>query len=450
MANRFNFVSPGAAAAGGLREHLMERELQRRQMVQEAEAAAQMKLRQAADARAASQAADTAKMSELQRQVTQAALAKGQRGDVLSRASQAGVGGEIPSVLLPDMEKFAPEMMQKMPASFAQGAQTGEDENQVPQYDVTQTAPERNVYKGTSAERVFKELQDNPNMTARDIMLKLKAAGEDLSAGDARVLSGETETQDVPTVGSFEDYVVRKYGNQPSAEQIKTAREEYRLEPSVQERPGFTYQVPSALGTEIVDGATGKTIRVLPSKLNEGSQLALRAAATGLSLTADIREKFNPDKVGPIAGRLAALDVKLWGSDPEYAAFASQLTSLANLTIQARTGAQMSKEEAQRILAEVASGTLPISSFHARMDTLEKLLRETVANVTTIGAGMLTEEQLRNLANPNVPLTGAGTNMIPGGTGAPSSAPSAPPTAPGGYEEYEVNGVRFRRPKVVR
>lgn len=438
---RFDFKSPGASMADGLRSYIMEREMERRQAVAEAEQAERMKLAQAADARAAASATQNAETVRLQQEAAKTALARGQRQDVLSRAATVGVGGDIPAMLEADMAKHAPELMDRAPATFDQGAQTGVDENDVPLYmDTKQTAPERNVYKGTPAERVFKELQDNPNMTARDILLKLKAAGEDLSAGDARILAGETDT-DAPAIGSFEDYVVRKYGDKPTAEQIKTAREEYRLEEREgQQQRGFTYATPSALGTEIVDGPTGKTIRVVPSRLNEGSQLALRASVDALNTSSNIRQNLNPDKVGVVAGRLARLDQKLWGSDPQYAEFARDLEALANMVIQARTGAQMSVQEAERIKAEVASGTLPITTFVARLDRLEQQLRETIANITTIGTGQLTPDQLRNLANPDVPLSGAGTNMVPGGGAPPAATPPATTTPPAIRWGRDANG----------
>jgi len=112
MANRFNFVSPFAAMAGGIREFLTERELQRRQAEADARQAEELKLRQAAEARAAATQEAAAK---LQREQFEAGLAK-------EAVTMAGAGEKLEpgSDAAARIQKYFPSRIEERPAQEAQ------------------------------------------------------------------------------------------------------------------------------------------------------------------------------------------------------------------------------------------------------------------------------------------------------------------------------------------
>ena len=456
MANRFNFVSPGAHMADGMRSYLLEREMQRRAEVAEAEQRENLKLRQAADARAATAATSNEQTAALQREAAQAALTRGQRGDVVARAAAGGVGGDIPPELQEEMARLAPEMMQKTPATFQQGAQTAVSEDDIPTYAVEQTAPERNVFKGTPEQRIFKELQDNPDMTARDIMLKLKGAGMDLSAGDAKILAGEDETEtswqrfNGTRAGSKENEM---FMVNPKTREIKDSQGNTvtdKITPVEGQEgmafAGFTGQTAQGVQGFTFNKKTGQWTQTRMGDLRPGAT-AERELNNGIlvnNLIGDIEDGYTPEKVGVIAGRLKNLDQKYWGSDPEYASLKQNLTTLANTIIQLRTGAQMSVQEAERIANEVANETLPPVTFMARMKELKEQYREYVQIRAKTSYGRMTTGDVDTL------METGGLNLsdgaAPGTTPKPAgAAPVTPAAGAGPAETDEQKRARLRK-----
>lgn len=114
----------------------------------------------------------------------------------------------------------------------------------------------------------------------------------------------------------------------------------------------------------------------------------------------DIKKEYDPAKIGVIMGRIKNLDQKYWGSDPDYARFKSMLATLGNTVIQLRTGAQMSIDEAKRIIEEVANEKLPPSSFKARIDRMEELYDQYLANRAKVAYGRTTKEDVDRMVAP--------------------------------------------------
>lgn len=182
--------------------------------------------------------------------------------------------------------------------------------------------------------------------------------------------------------------------------------------------PYFTF-IPSAGGVVPGNARTGEhfdptanggqggwvTGAITPAP-SEGIAKDLRNSVMVGNRIEHVRALFDPAKVGVIAGRLKGLQANYWGSDPEYAAFQQELIGLANTVIQNRTGAQMSVNEAERILKEVATGNLPVNTFVARLNELEKQNDEYMAFTAKSAYKKYSPEEIKGMTQgvlPTVP-----------------------------------------------
>lgn len=87
-----------------------------------------------------------------------------------------------------------------------------------------------------------------------------------------------------------------------------------------------------------------------------------------------LREMFNPDWVGPAAGRYENVKLAVVGEQGQagLAKFAAQVDTLKNQVIKDITGAQMSEPEAARILRQVPDLNNPPDVFMARLELTEE------------------------------------------------------------------------------
>jgi hypothetical protein len=441
----------------------MERESQRRAEVDEAEKAERLRMAQEQEARAMATQADALKTAEMQRRMIEQNMTRAQRDDVVKRAATVGVGGEIPAMLIPEMEKFAPELMDKLPAVVEQGAQLGVDEQDIPQYEVKET-PGKSTYKGTGQEQAMEGLMQSDKIS--DEIKNLVRSGVIDGTALARILVPTTAASSKPAIGSFEDFVVRKYGENPTAEQVDAAREDYRLDP--RESSPAPYSMPMQTAVGIVPYNTRANIsagespwnftHAAPSALPGAQRQALADNNAGIELLNTIEQTYKPEYTGFVQGRVGQLATKvvgeggLLGGSEGSAKFYADITTLKNQVIKAITGAQMSEPEARRIMDQLPIAGISDDAFKARMASSKANMDRITKMIWEVGSGLrppnpdaVTEEQM--LAwYPEARTTQAapGPSARTGGTGAASPASSQ---GSGEFETYEVNGVKFRRPK---
>lgn len=426
------FFNPFAAFVSGVQEGQARQEEQRRRDVEEKRVADELVMRQAADKRAADAAA-------LQAQVTQANLDKQMRETALQDLNLAGVGGELQGDAKTRVQKFLPAMVSVMPQEVTQGAQIGEDENGVPQYEV-KTTPERVISKGTPQQIAIQNILDNPDLGDEQKAAVLMQAGVDINSAEAKMLMGEPKT----TTLLFDPVKRMLFQQDEKGEYTKPfvgqLSEKYKIlnahDPNQNQGmpfAGFAFNSGQGLLGLTFNKETGgwEQTRIADTRPGEGAQKDISNAMGVNSLIDKIKGEYTPAKIGVIMGRLNNLDQKYWGNDPDYATLKQNLTTLGNTIIQLRTGAQMSVQEAERILAEVASETLPPATFMARLNELEKQYDQYLANRAKIAFGRVTPDEVTGMVNGAAP-TATGTTPAPTSTAKPA--------------EWEVvNGVRMRK-----
>ncbi len=112
-----------------------------------------------------------------------------------------------------------------------------------------------------------------------------------------------------------------------------------------------------------------------PRKLTPKQQDTVLDATASLDRITNLRNAYEKvkGKVGPISYRLNELGVKLPGiaEDPDFVTFNTALRQLDNLDIKRITGAQMSAQEADRLMKGMATGALKPADFDAALRIME-------------------------------------------------------------------------------
>lgn len=204
-----------------------------------------------------------------------------------------------------------------------------------------------------------------------------------------------------PAVGSFEDFVVRKFGPNPTPEQITSARKTYgeagRADAMGGDRgtPYFTYQPTydaqgRPTGAIRFDARGGPPTFVDVSALSQGGQIKPPPGDTGkmtiLNETAEdqldrLVQMFNAggkDVIGPAEGRARAMGQNVPGLpvNQTFADFEAASAAFRNAVIKAITGAQMSEPEANRIRQQIPDVTNKPEVWRSRAAQTMKNLRD--------------------------------------------------------------------------
>jgi hypothetical protein len=137
------------------------------------------------------------------------------------------------------------------------------------------------------------------------------------------------------------------------------------------------YFTPLQTGDGVLsyNNRTGKVDgRVADLKPGATAQEKMAAAETAVYQLGEVKRLFNPDWVGPAAGRYKTMQLAVAGERGEQglAEMAAQVASLKNQIINLRTGAAMSEPEAQRIMQEIPDMNNPPDVFLSRMDVTQK------------------------------------------------------------------------------
>lgn len=114
--------------------------------------------------------------------------------------------------------------------------------------------------------------------------------------------------------------------------------------------------------------AVGHEFPVAPT----GAQRTQLTGAENIdAIAAQVQNEFNPDYVGPAAGRWKAFEQMIPGfkTDPKVAKFYATTSSLLNITMNNLSGAAVNEHEAARILGQVPSQTDKPEVFLAKLQT---------------------------------------------------------------------------------
>jgi hypothetical protein len=93
---------------------------------------------------------------------------------------------------------------------------------------------------------------------------------------------------------------------------------------------------------------------------------------------ARVRAGFNPDWVGPVAGRYAAVKEKTVGIPAEQAAFYADLRALADTELRKRSGAAITPDEYRRLMTFLPDPLAPAEVFMSRLDRYERELQDVI------------------------------------------------------------------------
>ncbi len=187
---------------------------------------------------------------------------------------------------------------------------------------------------------------------------------------------------DGPKVGTFEDYVVRTHGPNPTADQVMAARKAWeQANDTVRDgngAPGYYSPVTTGQGIFSFDHRTGKFSDTERRDLKPGetAQKELANGQTIMWMMDQMTANMTPEKIGPVLGRFKTVEQAITGGDPAFAALSSQTAQLQNVVINLRTGAAMSEPEAARILAELPGVNLPPATFLARLQNAQSYYKE--------------------------------------------------------------------------
>jgi hypothetical protein len=167
-------------------------------------------------------------------------------------------------------------------------------------------------------------------------------------------------------------------------------------------------------------GSTGRGMAQIMTRVAEGSNM--------IESLARLRELKDQTWTGPGASRAQTFLQKvplLQGSD-KYAAFEAESAALNNTLIHAMTGAQSSKEERDRILAQAPQPTDQDNAWKQHADVTERVIKGLNVRFSLLQAGVSPAELDRLPVEAYADYAPAAADAAGGGR---TAAPAADPTA---------------------
>ncbi len=291
-------------------------------------------------------------------QVKREQIAETKRKNTTEQLQQGGMGSDVSGQLLTDAQANVPYLIDHKPGTYEQGAQTGEmlpGAENVPLYGVTQTAPERNVFKGTNEQRaVHQMVQEDPTLLANpEVKTILKFA--EATGNYAGVPAAIASASRAATETSWQSIVGRRHGAKPG-----TPDERFSFNPKTKEYLDSRNQpvpegvdegapAPSNYGSTLIrvehqDPTTHDTVVsfMTPAQIQQaggtfekglGQTVESRylSAKTvlkqGNDIIAALGDKDIAAQLGPVMGRYNTLREFIGNPPPEFSKLAGQLKS---------------------------------------------------------------------------------------------------------------------------
>lgn len=367
------FYNPGAAATGALFDFLKGREIEKRQAMLDQLAVDESRLAGDREGRLREQHAG---QMDLQRE--QLALTRLQRDQQaqtadLDRASK--VSAQTP--IGPVDEGTAAVLKRGLPGVV--DSTLGSTQRQGDPQSVgmtTRETPGVLWHKGTAQRQAQEAFMADPTTTeAQRAFLRAReaAGGENLPAQ----LFQEPPTQALFRA-SADRRTVERMGpdGQWVPHQGDIPKDAHWLQEPTGADGGSTgapYYLPiqTAQGILPFNARTGEFIDEGRRDLKPGAEAGERIArgVSSINQMNNLEEMFNPEWVGPLAGRYATTQLAIAGERGEkgLGEMAAQIASLKNAFIKDITGAQMSEPEALRIMQELPDINNPPDVFLARL-----------------------------------------------------------------------------------
>ncbi len=163
--------------------------------------------------------------------------------------------------------------------------------------------------------------------------------------------------------------------------------------PNSSETRPYTLVVPTANGTLLVNGRDpSQVLGQFDSKPGETAQTDITQAKMTLGLIDNLKQEFDPARVGPIMGRFNSMKELFIGveSDPGLAAFKADVAKLKNTVVRLQTGAAGSEPEYKRIFEETINMNLPPSTFLERLGRAETNYNKYIQDRSKLAFGRTT------------------------------------------------------------
>lgn len=171
-----------------------------------------------------------------------------------------------------------------------------------------------------------------------------------------------------------------RLGMAPTNEQIAATEKAKTAAGGSRDEPLIAIQTPN--GPKLVRraDAVGKepartTDRPTLKPPSAGERDALIGDSSYLADIKAVRESFNPQFVGPVAGRAGGTRVAVGMSRKGETEFRSRVAGLRNQILKMRSGGAVTEGEAARLLEELPTENLPSAEFLSRLDTFERRFR---------------------------------------------------------------------------
>lgn len=413
----YQFTSPGAMATEAIEDLLVQRvAMQRQQMLDELN-------RKNIEA----SIADRAKARELQQQQIgaladgRAAAARTQRSnEFLKRASSIAQGAEVDQNVIDEGRDLGYGHL------FAPGQEkttfTGDDASEplVEQGRPTFRGLPDQIKEADKRKRLEGYLQSlDPNSREYKALQYQLMTGQNAPAGlfDPKPSASSDITE-------YEYYVdqTRKAGQQPmSFEEWMKWAANLKAQSGGGGAPYFT---PVQTGNGIVpfDNRAGQFLwdRRVPLKPGASAEEALTSAEMVLSDLSNVTQLYDPQWVGPLAGRYNTMRAALVanGDDAPMIDMMTSVARIGNTVINLRTGKQMNENEAKRIIAEIPGMNEPPVQFVTKLQNVYRYFREWYARRARGAYGMTTPDDVTKMLQGEVPTvpshTPTGKNPLSG------------------------------------
>ena len=137
------------------------------------------------------------------------------------------------------------------------------------------------------------------------------------------------------------------------------------------------------------------------NRLASGLVERVAGGQTALDILDRLERNFKSEYVGPARGRLNLLAQVIPGIPvgAGFAGFSADSATLANATIKAITGAQMSEPEAVRIMRQIPTEKDKDVVWHAKKESMRANLAEQMSNIRDVNAAPVSAERLMELAS---------------------------------------------------
>lgn len=205
--------------------------------------------------------------------------------------------------------------------------------------DTSQLAPQ---YSPDVLDQYEAELLTPEQRVQRDRPINVPAGGVVLDPRTRQPIFTNPTKANTPDLGSFEDYVARKYGQNPTPEQIEDARKKYLQADDRAFRPPTPIVVMTGAGPQLVDrtsgqareitGPDGKPVGLAPTTDERNRNTAVNRAQPVLASIAELSERINTQQgvIAKISGTAekAKAQANLSDDVSEYDALVSGFTPM--------------------------------------------------------------------------------------------------------------------------